>query len=68
AKTDVIDELVKMTSCRAAIKAGEKLNGKEMISLLTQLEKCELPFTCPHGRPTSFEITADELEKRFRRK
>ncbi|MFH1665559.1 MAG: DNA mismatch repair endonuclease MutL, partial [Candidatus Omnitrophota bacterium] len=63
-----LDELIKLTSCRAAIKAGDVLSGKEMFSLLEQLNKCKLPFTCPHGRPTMLEITVDELEKRFRRK
>jgi len=39
-----------------------------MDRLLEQLKRCDLPFTCPHGRPTSFDMTLDELEKRFRRK
>lgn len=68
AEMEVIDELVKVTSCRAAIKSGDRLTSDEMITLLEQLKRCELPFTCPHGRPTSFDITLDELEKRFRRK
>ncbi len=62
------DELIKITSCRAAIKAGDKLTVEEMSSLLEQLKKCELPFTCPHGRPTMTRITLGELEKMFRRK
>jgi DNA mismatch repair protein MutL len=67
-KADPLEEMIKMTSCRAAIKSGDKLEGREMLSLLDKLAHCELPFTCPHGRPTSFDITLDELEKRFRRK
>ncbi len=67
-KIDFTDELIKMTSCRAAIKSGEKLTRQEMIVLLEKLTKCDLPFTCPHGRPTVLDITVDELEKRFRRK
>ncbi len=68
AKINIIDELVKLTSCRAAIKAGDDLSKEEMYAVLNELEKCELPFTCPHGRPTVLEITLEELEKRFRRK
>ncbi len=67
-KINIIDELIKLTSCRAAIKAGDALTKGEMHSLFEQLKKCSLPFTCPHGRPTVSEITIDELEKRFRRK
>ncbi|MBL7073025.1 MAG: DNA mismatch repair endonuclease MutL [Candidatus Omnitrophica bacterium] len=67
-KNELEDEFIKLTSCRSAIKAGDKLNREEMLSLLDQLASCELPFTCPHGRPTTLEIKPEELEKRFRRK
>ena len=67
-KIDPVETMIKYASCRAAIKAGDKLSNNEMVVLLNKLEECELPFTCPHGRPTSTEITIDELEKRFRRK
>ena len=33
-----------------------------------QLEACESPQTCPHGRPTMLHLSADELAKRFSRK
>ncbi len=66
-KTDPVDELVKITSCRAAIKAGDPLDEEEMSALINQLFKCSLPFTCPHGRPTFYEIKIDEMEKWFRR-
>ena len=68
AKLDPVDELAKIAACRAAIKAGDELNEEEMHMLLEQLGECDLPFTCPHGRPTITEITLDELEKRFHRK
>ena len=67
-KKDMADELVKLASCHAAIRAGDPLTVEEMETLLEELDACELPFTCPHGRPTSTRITVDELEKRFRRK
>lgn len=66
-KIDRLDELVKIASCRAAIKEGDSLTKHEMTSLLDELKRCKLPFTCPHGRPTMFDITTEELEKRFRR-
>ena len=67
-KIDIIDEMVKIMSCRAAVKAGDKLTTEEMTSILDSLYRCELPFTCPHGRPTVIELKVPELEKMFRRK
>ena len=54
-------------ACRAAIKANDKIQSIEIKSLLTELETCENPFTCPHGRPTIVEITKTEIEKMFKR-
>jgi len=67
-KTEYVDQIIKIASCRGALKAGDRLGREEMWALLEQLERCSLPFTCPHGRPTQFDITLDEMEKRFRRK
>ncbi len=54
-------------ACRAAIKANDKIHTMEMKKLLSQMETCENPFTCPHGRPTLVEITKKEIEKMFKR-
>ena len=54
-------------ACRAAIKATDKIHIIEMKKLLLQMEKCENPFTCPHGRPTIVEISKKEIEKMFKR-
>lgn len=54
-------------ACKAAVKANDKLDIQEAVSLIEQLLKLENPFTCPHGRPTIIEMTKYELEKRFNR-
>ena len=54
-------------ACRAAIKANDKIHTIEMKKLLSQMEMCENPFTCPHGRPTIVEISKKEIEKMFKR-
>lgn len=54
-------------ACRAAIKANDRIQSMEIRSLLNELETCENPFTCPHGRPTIVEITKTEIEKMFKR-
>lgn len=59
--------LVKMVCKRAAIKAGQLLSDIEMQELVRQLEQCQSPRTCPHGRPTMIQLSAVELEKAFGR-
>jgi DNA mismatch repair protein MutL len=55
-------------ACHAAVRAGQSLAVEEMRDLLRQLEACETPQTCPHGRPTMVHLSAGELAKRFSRK
>jgi DNA mismatch repair protein MutL len=55
-------------ACHAAVRAGQNLSLDEMRDLLQQLEACDSPQTCPHGRPTMLHLSADELAKRFSRK
>jgi DNA mismatch repair protein MutL len=53
---------------RAAIKAGQTLSHEEMQTLVRQLEQCESPRTCPHGRPTVLHFSVERLEKEFARR
>ncbi len=62
------DEIIKLISCKGAIKAGEKLSIYEMEDLVSKLLKCENPYTCPHGRPTMIKFTPEDLERMFKRK
>lgn len=65
---DVRDNLAKSYSCKAAIKAGDRLNDQEMRSLIDQLFATRMPHVCPHGRPVVLKISIDELDRRFGRK
>lgn len=60
-----MDKIASM-SCRAAIKANDKIHFDEINSLLSKMEKCENPYTCPHGRPSMVEISKKEIEKCLR--
>jgi DNA mismatch repair protein MutL len=51
----------------AAVKAGQILSYTEMNDILRQLERCEHPLSCPHGRPTLIHISAAQLAKEFGR-
>lgn len=53
---------------RLAVKAGQALTSEEQRSLLNDLEACQSPRTCPHGRPTMIHLTVDALERQFGRK
>ncbi len=55
-------------SCKAAVKAGDKLSAEEIIKLFEDLDKCENPFSCPHGRPTFLRFSESEIERFFKRK
>jgi DNA mismatch repair protein MutL len=62
------EDKIATTVCRHAVKARDLLRGEELRALLEQLHRCELPYTCPHGRPTLIQISYAELEKKFGRK
>jgi DNA mismatch repair protein MutL len=62
------EDKIATTVCRHAVKAHDPLRGEELRALLQQLHQCELPYTCPHGRPTMIQISYAELEKKFGRK
>ena len=55
------------TACRAAIKAGQELNFRQMQVILTELSKTQYPFTCPHGRPTIIKFDSQKLATMFKR-
>ena len=62
------EDKIATTVCRHAVKAHDPLKGEELRALLAQLHRCDLPYTCPHGRPTLIQISYAELEKKFGRK
>ena len=62
------EDKIATTVCRHAVKAHDPLQGEELRALLRQLHQCDLPYTCPHGRPTLIQISYAELEKKFGRK
>ena len=60
--------LVSKICKQAAIKSGQVLSKEEQERLVYDLEKCEMPRTCPHGRPTLIHISVDTLERQFGRR
>jgi len=66
-RRDVLDSLLHMISCKAAIKAGDRLSGDEIAALLEQRHLAQDAHHCPHGRPTALFFSRDELDKQFKR-
>ena len=62
------EEMIVKTVCRHAVKANDILREPELVRLIRDLLACELPYCCPHGRPTMIQLTYLELEKKFGRK
>jgi DNA mismatch repair protein MutL len=54
-------------ACHSSVRAGQTLSVEEMRELIGQLERCEAPRTCPHGRPTMILLSTTQLERQFGR-
>ncbi len=62
-----LDEVFMLMACHAAIRAHQRLQESHIIALLQQMDTLDLPYTCPHGRPTVIKISLYDLEKKFGR-
>lgn len=66
-KEKLLDNLAKMLSCKKSIKAHMAITEQEVRHLLKNLDSCQMPYTCPHGRPTLIKLSLYEIEKLFKR-
>lgn len=66
-RRDILDSLLHMMSCKAAIKAGQRLKPEEIESLLAQRHLIDDAHHCPHGRPTALVLSQTELDRQFGR-
>ena len=66
-RRDLLDSLMHMISCKAAIKAGDRLSDEEIAALLEQRHLAQDTHHCPHGRPTALFFSRDELDRQFKR-
>lgn len=58
-----MDELVKLTACHSAMRAGQTLNVDEIRSLIEDFSRTQGKYTCCHGRPSMIRIRKDNLDK-----
>jgi DNA mismatch repair protein MutL len=66
-RRDLLDDLLHTISCKAAIKAGDRLSGEEIGELIELRHLVQDAHHCPHGRPTALVFTREELDRRFKR-
>ncbi|MDZ4764983.1 MAG: DNA mismatch repair endonuclease MutL [Chloroflexota bacterium] len=59
--------IVRRICKQASIKGGQILTFEQMQELIRQLERCQSPMTCPHGRPTMIHMSSDQLAREFGR-
>jgi len=67
-QNEVEKKLAARVCKRMAVKAGQALSPEEQRALLTDLENCDSPRTCPHGRPTMIHLSVEMLERQFGRR
>jgi len=67
ALSEMLDQCRMVMACHGAIRANQTLSEKQIKGLLLQLDDCQNPSHCPHGRPTWLRWELRELEKSFKR-
>ena len=62
-----MDDTLKIMACHGAVRANQRLTDLEIKTMLKQLDACEKPSNCPHGRPIWIKLDRRYIEKLFKR-
>ena len=63
----LLNDLLSLMACHAAVRAGDRLTPEEMAELVAQRALAQDTHHCPHGRPTALLFSRQELDRQFRR-
>ena len=66
-REQLLNDLLSLVACHAAVRAGDRLTAEAIRELLAQRELAQNAHHCPHGRPTSLRFTRHDLERQFKR-
>jgi DNA mismatch repair protein MutL len=66
-REEMLNDLLSLMACHAAVRAGDRLTPEEIAALVRQRDRADNSHHCPHGRPTSLMFTLHDLERQFRR-
>ena len=61
------EKILITTSCKAAVKAGQKLSTWQMQEIIKKWRTTKMPYTCPHGRPISKFFPHKQIASFFQR-
>lgn len=61
------NKIIATIACHSSIRAGQKLDEYTIKGIISDLNNCKLPYSCPHGRPFYWEISQKDIEKEFKR-
>ena len=64
---EIKDKFAATIACHFSIRAGKNLVEQEITSLIQELEDCDNPNMCPHGRPTMLKLSLNRIESHFGR-
>lgn len=63
----VSEEMLAFLACRTAVKAGDKLEEKQVQEIIETIDKTPNAATCPHGRPTKVALSLSDINHLFKR-
>jgi len=66
-REQLLNDLLSLMACHAAVKAGDRLGREEIEALVAQRDLANDTHHCPHGRPTALLFSKQELDRQFRR-
>ncbi len=66
-REQLLNDLLSLMACHAAVRAGERLSSEQIAALVAQRHLAEDTHHCPHGRPTTLLFSKQELDRQFRR-
>ena len=61
------EKILITTSCKASVKAGQKLSTWQMQEIVKKWRTTKMPYTCPHGRPIVKFFPHKEIAAFFQR-
>jgi DNA mismatch repair protein MutL len=67
-KDSLLDKTAASLACHKSVRGREPLTNEEISRMMHDLEECDEPGRCPHGRPTKIFLSLDDLQKMFKRK
>ncbi len=63
AEETFMDNLVKVTACHSAVRAGQSLSTDEIRDIILELSATTGKYNCCHGRPSMIRIRKEDIDR-----